>query len=262
MEEQIHLGIHPYPELINSSYRYFNEGEKHVTRTCDYHVLLFMLEGSLFFTENGKKVSLNPGDWYIQKAGLFQEGLRPCSCPKYYYIHFNAQILHESSLTLSNQGNFNPTNLLPLFDELEYYQNRLLWDTLGKQALFLNILNELIQYRHEESLKAYPFVEDMVSYIHDNYMNPISLDDMADNYHFSKDYIIRRMKKIIGFTPIQYLTHVRIKHAKILLENSNQTIDEIAESVGYKDLSVFYKAFTKKESLSPGKWRKTRRNHI
>ena len=76
----------PYPTL--NSYRVFHENEKHVTRISNEHVLIFMLENDLYFTENEKEVNLCPGEFYIQRAKLKQEGIYPSPSTRYYFIHF------------------------------------------------------------------------------------------------------------------------------------------------------------------------------
>ena len=73
---------------ISCSFRRFDPEECHVTRVSDSDVLLLMLEGELIFWEDGRRISLLPGQWYIQKAGLVQEGREPSRLPFYYYLHF------------------------------------------------------------------------------------------------------------------------------------------------------------------------------
>lgn len=53
----------------------------------DINVLRLMFGGTLTFREDGKTVTLTAGDYYIQKAGLRQEGLPPVGDPALYYLY-------------------------------------------------------------------------------------------------------------------------------------------------------------------------------
>lgn len=53
----------------------FQSNEYHITRIYNYSVLIVMMEGILQFYEDGILHTLYPGDYYIQRAGLLQEGM-------------------------------------------------------------------------------------------------------------------------------------------------------------------------------------------
>lgn len=67
-EPEVFLDLDRIPSLATCSFRRFDPGEYHVTRVSDCDVLLLMLEGKLIFYEDGKRISLLPGQWYIQRA--------------------------------------------------------------------------------------------------------------------------------------------------------------------------------------------------
>ena len=52
----------------------FAPNEVHVTRIYGYSVLILMMEGVLRFCENGTLVELKKGEYYIQRANIFQNG--------------------------------------------------------------------------------------------------------------------------------------------------------------------------------------------
>ena len=56
------------------AFRFFQEGEHHIERRFAQSVLVMGLERTLYFEEEGKPVAVSPGEWYIQRAGLFQTG--------------------------------------------------------------------------------------------------------------------------------------------------------------------------------------------
>ena len=66
----------------------------------------------------------------------------------------------------------------------------------------------------------------------------------------------RRFKQATGITLIEHLQHVRIEHAKSLLERGRVAIDEISAEVGYEDASFFRRLFKRSTGLSPSDYRR------
>ena len=96
--------------LHHAATRVFQEGEVHVTRVYSYSVLILMLEGELRFLEDGREVTLQAGEYYIQRAGLLQEGL-PLGrkLPTYFYVEFSGGDYQETGEGLALSGSFSAT---------------------------------------------------------------------------------------------------------------------------------------------------------
>lgn len=62
-----------------------------------------------------------------------------------------------------------------------------------------------------------------------------------------------------GETPLSYLTSWRLYRAKTLLRDTPLSVQEIAVRVGYETGTALSRVFTRREGVSPGVWRKTRR---
>ena len=86
------LDMDDLPEYCNSGFFRFRNGQKHTTRICPYDVCVIMLEGILYFNEDGKPVQVSKGEYYIQRSGLLQEGVIPSSDAFYYVIHFHGNM--------------------------------------------------------------------------------------------------------------------------------------------------------------------------
>lgn len=80
---------------------------------------------------------------------------------------------------------------------------------------------------------------------------------VAEDSCMSQRNFSRRIKKATGDTPSKYLQRVRIEAAKTLLRASNLNIAQIAEKVGYSELSYFSKRFNAQEGCMPSQYRKT-----
>ena len=89
------------PYLTDCDYKKFGPNEYHISRIVDFFVLIFMLRGSLHFIEDDVSVSVQEGEWYIQRKNLLQSADRPSPGAEYYYFHFKADytqdLLHRSA---------------------------------------------------------------------------------------------------------------------------------------------------------------------
>ncbi len=89
-----------------------------------------------------------------------------------------------------------------------------------------------------------------------------SIKKMAEVAGMSPYQLDRRMKLVFGLTAGKWLLKTRISQASELLLNTDQSILDIAFSVGYSDQSAFTKQFKKVTGFSPLKFKKINRNKI
>lgn len=93
-------------------------------------------------------------------------------------------------------------------------------------------------------------------YIEQNYQKNISLESTALHLNLSPTYLSRLFSKETGESFIDYLTHVRINHAKELIKNTNKKIQEISENTGYNNPYYFSRIFKKVTGVTPLEYRK------
>ena len=107
-------------------------------------------------------------------------------------------------------------------------------------------------YEKEERLKK------MLTYIHQEYGNDLSLDDIARAAGISKRECLRCFQEEIHITPFNYLKEYRLEMACILLKNTGDTITTIAQKCGFRSLGYFGKVFRKTTGLTPNEFRKNK----
>lgn len=93
-------------------------------------------------------------------------------------------------------------------------------------------------------------------YIQQNYMKPISLEDISNLVGFNAAYFSTLFKKENGSNYVNYLSEVRMNRAKELLRETNLNIAVVCELVGYNDLKHFTKSFKKNTGIKPNEYRK------
>ncbi|MGI5959681.1 MAG: AraC family transcriptional regulator [Massiliimalia sp.] len=92
---------------------------------------------------------------------------------------------------------------------------------------------------------------DMVDYLHEHYQEKFSLTDMAAHICVSRGECSRFFKRMMHMTISEYLTEYRIAKSMELLEQGEQNITQIAESVGFSTVSYFICRFRQKVGQSP-----------
>jgi AraC-like DNA-binding protein len=94
-----------------------------------------------------------------------------------------------------------------------------------------------------------------LEYIHENYKKKINVSDLAQITHTSESYLYSVFKSNLGTSPVAYLTHYRLTIASDMIRQSELSIKEIAEAVGFDDQFYFSKVFKKRFNVSPRKYR-------
>ena len=93
-------------------------------------------------------------------------------------------------------------------------------------------------------------------YINQHYTDDITVEHLLEASGLSKSTLQRDMIAFTGMAPMQYIHHLRMKRAAILL-TGNSPISDIAFSVGYNSLSSFNRHFLHEFGKSPSEWKKT-----
>ena len=98
--------------------------------------------------------------------------------------------------------------------------------------------------------------KEMITYIRQNFTREISLKEFGAQFHLSEKYISRYFKEHFHITLSQYINHLRLEHARQLLEESATSVTEVAMCSGYQNVSYFIRSFKKMYGVSPLKYRK------
>lgn len=110
------------------------------------------------------------------------------------------------------------------------------------------------------NLDEQAFQVQVQQYILDNLNTSISLESIANHFHFSPNHFSRLFKKVFGISFLKYLTSYRIDEAKRLLATSDMKVLEIGKAVGFHDTKHFYKVFKSYTGYQPSAYRKNLKN--
>ena len=79
---------------------------------------------------------------------------------------------------------------------------------------------------------------------------------MAAEVHLNPEYFSRVFKEETGMTFVNFLTDVRLGHSVQMLENTALRVQDVAQAVGYANVSYFSTTFKKKYGMSPYEYRR------
>lgn len=95
----------------------------------------------------------------------------------------------------------------------------------------------------------------MMQFIHLNYSQNISLDDIAREAMVSKSTALNLFRKYLHITPVNYLINYRLKQASQLLSKTEKKIHLISSETGFHNVEYFCKIFKKRYNFTPTEYR-------
>ncbi|MBO9605466.1 MAG: helix-turn-helix domain-containing protein [Paenibacillaceae bacterium] len=108
--------------------------------------------------------------------------------------------------------------------------------------------------------KGIAALADILTYLESNYRD-VTLESAAQHFHFHPNYLSRVLKQSTGQSFIRILTDVKMKKARILLENTDFPVGKIASEIGYSNVKFFYDRFKEACGMTPGLYRQQARDN-
>jgi AraC-like DNA-binding protein len=189
------------------------------------------------------------------------------------YYQFRTEPIHPLFAELPDQIHIRSDDIAPhspLYIAQQLLSAEIAHDGPGSQAiikslvdmLFHYILREWIAQREGDGQSWSRALKDThlqkaITAMHAEPSRDWSVDDLAGTAGISRAAFAQKFKRISGDTPAHYLTKLRIQSAMDMLRTADDSVERIAEAVGYNDSFVFSKAFKRIQGLSPKEFRKS-----
>ncbi len=166
---------------------------------------------------------------------------------KYALLHVIFQLLQllkrrfpalNSDLTMSER--FAELDTIQSFDELQQWIIALLRE-----------LQDSIQVQNNRN----PLLHTILSYMHQNYMEELSLKDLSVKYNINASYLGQLFKSETGELFSAYINRIRLEQAEKMLTSTSMKIGDIALAVGYKNISYFNHYFKLQFGKTPNHYR-------
>lgn len=94
-------------------------------------------------------------------------------------------------------------------------------------------------------------VRAIVAYLNENFWKELNIQSIADRFFVNMSYLCQVFKRETGHTMLEYISTLRIEQACALIRNSDFSVSEICEKVGYGDYCHFNKVFRRITGKSP-----------
>lgn len=114
---------------------------------------------------------------------------------------------------------------------------------------------------HAASRMIHPRIQKALEYVSENYAEKLSVPGLAASFQLSPKYFGVLFKDAAGKSLNHYIRDLRIHRAMEMLAESNLTIEQIANTVGFENSFYFSNCFKKAEGLSPSEYRRLSRSH-
>lgn len=172
-----------------------------------------------------------------------------------YAKKYNAYLIIDSM-----NDSFIKKHILSMY--LENMEKKKYYESILDSYLMI-LFSKLLQ-KYEDSMKlpmetkkSSSVFSDIMAYIDDNYQTT-TLQEIADRFHFSTGYCSRMIKKHTGKSFTQLQQTIRFHKACFFLENTNKSIAEVSELVGFNNIEHFNRLFKKIYQTTPGQYRKAK----
>ncbi|GAB1544968.1 hypothetical protein NUACC21_76440 [Scytonema sp. NUACC21] len=120
----------------------------------------------------------------------------------------------------------------------------------------VNVANGSSEASSESIFPSVPQLKEVFEYIEANFDQGITLCDVAEAVGYSSAYLTNRVAKITGETVNGWIVKRRMTAARSLLQNTDQTIEQIASALGYQNACHFSRQFRQHHGIPPQSWRK------
>lgn len=279
----LELQIPPLPYLMTVNKYNFFKGYSHQERVFPLYDIIIVRRGIFYITEDNIPYELQENQMLVLEPGKFHYGHKSCATDTLvYYLHLRhyapirtllvENIQWNAVTPVSSYNDVEPPDqkiYIPKFADLKTSQyEQLLEDmiALKNHSILENILPlqaRLTQFlamlqktaRSQSFSRSEQLCDRIISYLYNNMDRAFHLEDIAQHLNYSIDYLSKCLKKHTGLTPLQYLNHIRMEKAVVLLEHANLTLHEISAVVGIPDYNYFFRLFRKHLGMTPAKYR-------
>ena len=154
---------------------------------------------------------------------------------------------------------FSKSYLLARIEQLLEEQHIFQRKMVVQNVLESGTVNSEDEYEQHLVKKDIKFVHDIHTIIENNLnTNDFNIDTIADTIGLSRSAFFKKLKSLTGFAPVDLVREIRLNKAAKLIENSDESISEIAYSVGFRDAGYFGKCFRKKYGMTPKEYRRSK----
>ncbi|MNI02216.1 HTH-type transcriptional regulator YesS [compost metagenome] len=124
------------------------------------------------------------------------------------------------------------------------------------ELLMLDWVTQAAEAVREKKEQKDPVTFFVLEYVNERYAEDLYLDVLAEKLNLSGGYLSSYFKEKTGVNIVDYINETRIIKATALLDDNRLKIQDVAEAVGYRNITSFNRMFKKYIGLTPSEFRK------
>lgn len=282
---ELMTSICPYQDNLAFSCR-FTHGQKTQAHVQDFIELAYVVKGELKQRILDKDITFQEGELcLLDRNCVHQDYLLDNSSVILFLCLRNDALLEIMNENITTQKiitflqgalmeqkemqqyiHFKPSeNATPKMEELFSLLLKELWEeNVGSHLIVKGLLMRIFRLlstqfefqlsKQQKKDMNWAIYEDICHYMETHYKT-VTIQELSKVFHFQEDYFNRLFRKRTGKTYCETLQNIRLFRAEEFLLHTDMTISEIAEEVGYRNKSYFYKLFTEKYGMTPAEYR-------
>jgi AraC-like DNA-binding protein len=236
----------------------------HLTRELSDYEFILVTKGTLYIADHKQRYEVKEGEYLLMGPTPNQYGYASSACT-FYWLHISPHTIGEpedsAHITLPATAAVpKPERLLVLLKQLQD-ANRRYRNMQYNNYAATTILTELdCQLKasadaHARTGGKEQLYTDIIDYITWNISKPIKVSDIAAYYGYNEKYLTTFFKNQSGIPLKTYILNEKMEMAKYQLSDSNQTVSQIAYSLGFADNHNFSTCFKKITGFTPSGYR-------
>ncbi|MCW3094329.1 MAG: Transcriptional regulator, AraC family [Ferruginibacter sp.] len=266
------LAKHPITkQVFITGIGYFPKARNHYVERIPgigEHILIYCTEGSGWIETDGKKIDIDPSQLIIIPANTpHKYGSSENEPWTIYWFHFSGEIsgnivnliIQKTSKSQPNIG-FSE-NRIKIFEEIFVNLERgyIMDNLLHVNMTFYHFLSSAIyeeKFNFNNSNTEKNRIDLLLDYVQNNLGIAFKLEDLALHTNLSISQFSSLFKSRTGYSPIEYVNHLKIQKACQQLLLTEYPAKQIGFNVGIEDPYYFSRLFSKVMGISPGNYRR------
>ena len=246
----------------------------HADRTVDFHILIYVIEGEIYVTEDETDYVVGEGELLFLKSGIHHYGKFEISRgTRWYFIHFYFDERTDIPMFRADSSPIRqyepvcffaplPKKLSGLFGSkterrikefIDYFHSS---DEMKRWCInehLSRLLSDICFYGEQPPLTL---SERIGAYLGEHYKEPFSAKNLEKHFFLSYKYMASVFKREKGVTMQQYHNEIRMTAAQGFLKSTLLSVGEISAELGFADMLYFSRCFRIFTGMSPTEYRK------
>ncbi len=256
-------------ELLSAVYK--NDGHPYASHFHQRYEIIYITSGSIKISIGGKEYAAGKND-IVLISNLEAHDLLVTKQPYRRYVlsilpeQFDRRMQNIDLVSMLKSRSEQFCHCLHLEADISHLFRRVLEETDGQafcEEAALALLTEILICVYREHPQNFQFTNLSVKdtlfkiqlYLDAHFCEHIKINEICSKFFVDPYYLSHSFKQFCGFSPKQYLTLVRLNHARKLLQTGGGSVVDIALCSGFSDANNFIRTFKAQFGITPAKYR-------